>query len=66
MQSLGQLARVVKVLPSGDVRISVSGRRWIFNPACLKRAPGEKVTETVGMCTAYLLCFYMINTNTFC
>ena len=50
MQSLGQIARVVKVLPSGDVRISVSGHRWIFNPACLKHAPGEKATGGVGMC----------------
>jgi len=43
MQSLGQLGRVMWVVPNAaqDVQVSVAGRRWTFNSACLKHAPGE-------------------------
>ena len=43
MQSLGQLGRVVRVVSNAaqDVQVSVAGRRWTFNSACLKPAPGE-------------------------
>ena len=43
MQSLGQLGRVVRVVSNAaqDVKVSVAGRRWTFNSACLKPAPGE-------------------------
>ena len=40
-QSLGQVGRVAKVFPSGDVRVGVNGMMWTFNPACLIPAPEE-------------------------
>lgn len=44
-QSLGQVGRVCKVFPTGDVRAVVNGRTWTFNSACLTPAPGENPPE---------------------
>ena len=40
-QCLGQLAVVLKVMPSDDVRIAVCGNKWVMNPRCLVPAPDE-------------------------
>ncbi len=40
-QTLGQIGRVVKRLPSGDYQVAVCGRRWVYGPQCLQAAPGE-------------------------
>ena len=45
-QSLGQLGRVIKVFPTGDVRVSVNGRTWTYNPLCLVPAPGENPPDS--------------------
>ena len=44
-QSLGQVGRVIKVFPTGDVRVAVNGRTWTYNPQCLQPAPGENPPE---------------------
>lgn len=43
--ALGQAGRVVKVFPTGDVRVAVNGRVWTFNPLCMVPAPGENPPE---------------------
>jgi hypothetical protein len=48
VQSLGQVGRVVRVFPTGDVRVVVNSKTWTFNPACLKPAPGESPPELPG------------------
>ena len=48
LQSLGQAGRVTKVFPTGDIRASVNGRTWTFNPACLTPAPGENPPAVPG------------------
>ena len=35
------MGRVANVFPTGDVRVSVNGRVWTYNPMCLLPAPGE-------------------------
>lgn len=45
LQSLGQVGRVIKLFPTGDVRVSVNGRTWTFNPLCMVPAPGENPPE---------------------
>jgi E3 ubiquitin-protein ligase mind-bomb len=45
-QSLGQVGRVVKVFPTGDVRVVVNSRTWTYNPQCLTHAPTEELPET--------------------
>ena len=48
-QALGQVGRVVKIRPSGDVRVAVNGSRWVFNPKSLTLAPGEiPIEERTG------------------
>ena len=44
-QSLDQVGRVSTVFPTGDVRVSVNGRVWTFNPMCLIPAPDENPPE---------------------
>lgn len=39
--ALGQVGRVKRVCPSGDVRVGVNGHVWTFNPRCMCLAPGE-------------------------
>lgn len=42
-QCLGKLGTVIKLLPTGDLRVLVCGKRYIFNQACVKHAlPDEK------------------------
>ena len=48
-QSLGQVGRVVKVFPTGDVRVVVNGRTWTYNPHCIAHAPGENPPEALRM-----------------
>lgn len=33
--ALGQIGKVIKVFEDGDMRVSVGGQSWTFNPACL-------------------------------
>lgn len=51
LQSLGQVGRVMKVFPTGDVRVTVNSRTWTFNPQCLSYAPGEELSEAPSTCT---------------
>ncbi|XP_078454747.1 E3 ubiquitin-protein ligase MIB2-like isoform X5 [Lampetra planeri] len=37
-KTLGRVGRVVKVLPSGDLRVALGGHIWNFNPACVSTA----------------------------
>jgi len=46
---LGQLGKVLKVFASGDLRVSVNGAAWTFNPLCLVPAPGETFPDVPGM-----------------
>ena len=32
---------MLKVFPTGDVRVKVNGKTWTFNSQCLEAAPGE-------------------------
>ena len=50
MQSLGQVGRVVKVFPTGDVRVVVNSRTWTYNPRCLKHAPLEDIPPNECVC----------------
>ncbi|KAG8434369.1 hypothetical protein GDO86_012666 [Hymenochirus boettgeri] len=34
-KALGQIGKVIKVFGDGDMRVSVGGQSWTFNPACL-------------------------------
>ncbi|KAM4651101.1 E3 ubiquitin-protein ligase MIB2 isoform 2-T2 [Discoglossus pictus] len=34
-KALGQIGKVIKVFGDGDMRLSVGGQSWTFNPACL-------------------------------
>ena len=47
-QALGQVGRVIRVFPTGDVRVAVSNSAWTFNPLCMVPAPGEPVPDTAG------------------
>ena len=47
-QSLGQVGRITKVFPTGDVRVAVNSRMWTYNPRCLVHAPLEEVPEFEG------------------
>lgn len=40
-QGLGQLGAILKVMPSGDVRLATCGKKWTMNPLCLVPAPNE-------------------------
>ena len=46
LQSLGQVGRILKVFPTGDVRVLVNSRTWTYNPQCLAYAPREELSET--------------------
>ncbi|KAE8592927.1 hypothetical protein XENTR_v10018918 [Xenopus tropicalis] len=35
VSALGQIGKVIKVFGDGDMRVSVGGQSWTFNPACL-------------------------------
>lgn len=35
LQTLGHIGKVIKVYGDGDLRVSVGGQSWTFNPACL-------------------------------
>ncbi len=41
LQSLGQLGRVIHILPNGDFKVILKGKRWILSPGTLVPAPGE-------------------------
>ncbi len=36
LQTLGKVGKVLKVYTDGDLRISVDGQVWTYNPACAK------------------------------
>ena len=56
-QSLGQVGRVSKVFPTGDVRVSVNGRSWTYNSQCLTLAPDESPPEIFGNFSALYFIF---------
>ena len=39
------MGRVVRVFPTGDVRVAVNGRTWTYNPLSMTLAPGENPPE---------------------
>lgn len=40
-KALDQLGVVVRVMPSGDVRLATCGKKWTMNPLCLIPVPNE-------------------------
>eukprot|EP00731_Ephydatia_muelleri_P014626 Em0008g346a len=44
--SLGQVGKIVRVFPSGDLRVVVNKRTWTYNPMCLVPAPEETPPDT--------------------
>ncbi|XP_040581824.1 E3 ubiquitin-protein ligase MIB2 isoform X1 [Lepeophtheirus salmonis] len=40
---IGKMGRVVKVYPDRDVRVSIMGNTWTFNPTCLVIVPGSRL-----------------------
>ena len=48
---------MVKVFPTGDVRVVVNYRTWTYNPRCLSHAPTEELTDDQ--------CMYVYTSHTF-
>lgn len=48
---LGKLGKVVKLYSDGDLRVSVDGQTWTFNPLCVVPVPGS-ATEISNTMTA--------------
>ena len=49
LQTLGLVGRVWNIRASGDVCVAVNGSRWVYNPKCITKAPGETpIEETTG------------------
>lgn len=48
---LGKLGKVTKVYTDGDLRVSVDGQTWTFNPLCVVPVPGS-ATEISNTMTA--------------
>lgn len=48
---VGKLGKVVKLYTDGDLRVSVDGQTWTFNPLCLVAVPGS-ATEISNTMTA--------------
>ena len=49
LQTLGKVGEVIKIDADGDVVVQFEGRKWCYNPACLKPAPGlpvDSLSET--------------------
>ena len=47
---------MIKVFPTGDVRVAVNGRTWTYNPRCMVPAPGETAPELMGECACMCAC----------
>ena len=60
LQSLGQVGSVIKLFPTGDVRVSVNGRTWTFNPLCMVPAPGENPPEAPRKLRSLLVQFQVL------
>jgi len=43
---LGEVCRVITVLPNGDIGLSAKGRTWYFNPLCL--APADEASTAMS------------------
>ena len=46
---------MVKVFPTGDVRVSVNGRIWTLNPLCVVPAPDENPPPASGKSLTHFL-----------
>ena len=40
-QALGKLGKVVKVFPTGDLKVKIGSHSWSYNPACCVPEPGS-------------------------
>jgi E3 ubiquitin-protein ligase mind-bomb len=41
LQALGKLGKVIKIYSDGDLRVSIDGQTWTFNPLCVQLVPGS-------------------------
>ncbi|KAK7791090.1 hypothetical protein R5R35_000511 [Gryllus longicercus] len=39
--ALGKLGKVIKIYSDGDLRVSIDGQTWTFNPLCVQLIPGS-------------------------
>ncbi|XP_067011890.2 E3 ubiquitin-protein ligase MIB2 [Anabrus simplex] len=39
--ALGKLGKVIKIYSDGDLRVSIEGQTWTFNPLCVQLVPGS-------------------------
>ncbi|KAM8927100.1 E3 ubiquitin-protein ligase MIB2 isoform 2-T2 [Pelodytes ibericus] len=47
--ALGQIGKVIKVFGDGDMRVSVGGQSWTFNPVCLTAYQREEDANLMTM-----------------
>ena len=41
LQALGKLGKVVKVFPTGELKVKIGSHSWTYNPACCVPEPGS-------------------------
>lgn len=58
LQALGQVGLVLNTVGNGDLRVLVNGRRWVFNPLCLKSAPDESLPQDLVVDSKKCPCVY--------
>ncbi|XP_046396249.1 E3 ubiquitin-protein ligase MIB2 [Ischnura elegans] len=49
--ALGMVGRVIRVYGDGDLRVSVDGKTWTFNPLCVRLVPGSATEVNNTMAT---------------
>ncbi|XP_071451950.1 E3 ubiquitin-protein ligase MIB2 [Hetaerina americana] len=49
--ALGMIGKVIKVYADGDLRVSVDGKTWTFNPLCVRLVPGSATEVNNTMAT---------------
>uniref|UniRef100_H3B381 RING-type E3 ubiquitin transferase n=1 Tax=Latimeria chalumnae TaxID=7897 RepID=H3B381_LATCH len=47
-QTLGHIGQVIKVLPKGDLKVSIGGSTWTYNPACVYTADPSEVQKEMN------------------
>lgn len=50
-QALGKTGKITKIYSDGDLRVTVDGQTWTFNPLCVTSVPGT-ATEMNNTMTA--------------
>lgn len=51
LQALGKTGKITKIYSDGDLRVTVDGQTWTFNPLCVTSVPGT-ATEMNNTMTA--------------